>query len=65
MMSIAEFADMCDVSRAAVYKAGHNGRIRFFKGPNGGRLVDETLPDSRAYRSDISRQRHQARQDKA
>ena len=65
MMSIAEFADVCNVSRAAIYKAGNEGHIRFFRGANGGRLVDETLSDSRAYRSDVSRQRHQARQDKA
>src|SRR5208337_2235120 len=61
MMSIAEFAALCDVSRASIYKAGKHGRIRIFEGGK----IDPNLRDSIAYRLDVSRQRHQARQDKA
>jgi hypothetical protein len=64
MMSIASFALHCGVSRAAIYKAGHSGRIRFFPGPNGERQVNEKAQDSIDYRANVSSQRWTARQDK-
>ena len=59
MLSVAAFAELCHVSRVAIYQASYAGKLRIFQGPNG-REIDPNSREAIDYRVNISRQRHQA-----